>query len=167
MKNLKRFAFVILALVIAGVAFARPYKYAVGLSTGAFGIGITEKTLFTDHVFMSEDLGYRRKYAAGDLEQFDEFSTYIQCGYQNKITEGEGIDLHWFVGGGVSLGGIYRFRYGKFGINALAGIEADMKNAPISFAVDFRPGYALGFGDGTAHAFDWTIGVSIFYTLPK
>ena len=51
---------------------------------------------------------------------------------------------------------------GVFGLGAAGGIEANMKNAPIAFSFDFRPGWAMIFtGDGVgAHLFDYSFNLS-------
>lgn len=57
------------------------------------------------------------------------------------------------------------------GSGAAAGIEAKMKNAPIAFSFDFRPGYGCLLGnDGTGnigafHVFDWTLNLGARYTF--
>lgn len=86
--------------------------------------------------------------------------------------------------------GVQNSDYGKFGINAMLGIEVALKNVPITFGVDFRPGYGLMFtghsseyselkeewtadgGEGdyketpfTFNFFDWTLSTSIRYTF--
>lgn len=78
--------------------------------------------------------------------------------------------------------------FGKFGINAMLGLEVVLKNAPITLGFDFRPGYGLMFTGHdedyemrkkqyenwgreysesvlTYHFFDWSIAASIRYTF--
>lgn len=66
---------------------------------------------------------------------------------------------------------------GKFGINAFAGVEYKMPNAPVTFACDFRPGYGVMFktqrndsedsikwrSTMSLHTFDWRLSVSMRY----
>lgn len=77
--------------------------------------------------------------------------------------------------------------YGKFGINAIAGVELALTGAPITIGLDFRPGYGLLFtGDNedtkeekedvksmggkmttsnTFSFFDWTLAATVRYTF--
>ena len=82
----------------------------------------------------------------------------------------------------------YDKAYGKFGINAMAGVEFAFTGAPITLSVDFRPGYGLLFAghdedykkaqdeakefgyeySATApvyHFFDWTLAATVRYTF--
>lgn len=78
--------------------------------------------------------------------------------------------------------------FGKFGINAIAGVELALKGAPITLGIDFRPGYGVMF---TGHDedykkvqemaekyeyeysetapiynfFDWSLAVTVRYTF--
>lgn len=112
--------------------------------------------------------------------------------------------LNMAFGGGISIGiGMpYRYEYrdgsdhqvlygegwvgtdygalkmgGKFGINAFAGIEYQVPNAPVVFAFDFRPGYGVLFTSErndkdskvkwkqalNLHTFDWRLSLSMRY----
>ena len=78
--------------------------------------------------------------------------------------------------------------FGKFGVNAIAGVELALKGAPITIGIDFRPGYGLLFAghdedykktqevakeygyeySETApvyHFFDWTLAATVRYTF--
>jgi hypothetical protein len=82
----------------------------------------------------------------------------------------------------------YKMAYGKFGVNAMAGVEFAFTGAPITVGVDFRPGYGLLFtGDKTDYEkeyaksvkedggsyknsttysfFDWTLAATVRYTF--
>ncbi len=67
---------------------------------------------------------------------------------------------------------------GKFGLNAIGGVELGLSEVPLVFALDFRPGYGLFFdhesekedgykysGNQYYHIFDWTLGLSVRYCL--
>ena len=69
---------------------------------------------------------------------------------------------------------------GKFGINAIVGLQYNLKSVPLALAFDFRPGYGLGFNKpytdyddaGNAHKvanvthfFDWKIAFAVRYCL--
>ena len=55
---------------------------------------------------------------------------------------------------------------GKFGINAVVGAAYHVAQAPVVLAVDFRPGYGLGFTKySTAHFFDWKLALAVRYAF--
>ena len=55
---------------------------------------------------------------------------------------------------------------GKFGINAVVGAAYHFAQAPVVLAVDFRPGYGLGFTKySTAHFFDWKLALAVRYAF--
>lgn len=78
--------------------------------------------------------------------------------------------------------------FGKFGVNAIAGVELALKGAPITIGIDFRPGYGLLFASHNEdykktqevakefgyeysetapvyHFFDWTLAATVRYTF--
>jgi hypothetical protein len=79
--------------------------------------------------------------------------------------------------------------FGKFGINAIGGVEMAFKGAPITLGIDFRPGYGLLFAGNdkeykerqeeykelfnaeysetplTYNFFDWTLAATVRYTF--
>lgn len=69
---------------------------------------------------------------------------------------------------------------GKFGINAIVGLQYNLKSVPLALAFDFRPGYGLGFNKPytdydeagnkhtearVAHFFDWKLAFAVRYCL--
>ena len=154
------------------------YKHSIGGVAGSMN-GFSYKVLVTGHFAISVDLGVKltegvfRNVSARvfDLEANPNFM------YQANATGG----LYWFVGGGFSLG--YAFDYaglrtedcGKFGINAIAGLEYKF-NIPLTLQFDFRPGFGLLFcekhqywwsGDVYTNAdyFDWGLNLSVRYAF--
>lgn len=120
------------------------------------------------------------------------FEANPNLGYQGDIKDFDFASLHWYAGGGISAGfSQYAPDWGliassrkdldnpywfKFGINAIAGVEMCLKNAPVNFGLDFRPGVAidmdsssrtLGVIKTTEFAavtyFDWALAASIRY----
>lgn len=90
-----------------------------------------------------------------------------------KVTDHEGDEKETYLGylrtetGNLAYGG-------KFGINAFAGLEYQVPNAPVVFGFDFRPGYGLLFKTNTYEAedykvtqclnmFDWRTSISMRY----
>lgn len=97
-----------------------------------------------------------------------------QCDYRRdgKHHVSSGTEI-WFADeetGAVKMGG-------KFGINAFAGVEYKLANAPVTFAFDFRPGYGVLFktkhndkdeeikwkATTSLNTFDWRMSVSMRY----
>lgn len=174
----KIFTLCVVALVAMSMSAAAPYKNSIGIVAGS-GIGVQFKDMITDHFTLIEEFGYLGSLcAAGNgfntatLGAIDN----LVLAYQADAAEGQGIDLDWFVGGQIKggflgpngLGGTS----GLIGVGAAAGIDAKMKNAPIVFSFDFRPGYGcmltgggFGGGVGAAHLFDWTLNLGVRYAF--
>ncbi len=119
--------------------------------------------------------------------------------YQKMWEQRDWGSISWYAGGGVNIGymrenskaynyqtGQYDFitlmrgksMRGKFGVNAVAGIELGFKAAPLALSFDFRPGYGLGWAWETnpdthirtnvqMHYLDWTVAIGLRYCLPQ
>ncbi len=166
-----------------------PYNHGVGAVVGTMN-GFSYKTFVTDNFAFSLDLDVKicptrfndelfGEKIAFTMDIFD-FEANPNFMYEKNITKG----LYWFAGGGVSLGynfalgesllGLIETEYckqGKFGINAIGGLEYKF-NIPLTLQFDFRPGYGMLFYQygkkkkwGTDHYFDWGLGVSVRYTF--
>lgn len=170
----KIIALCIVAILAISTVSAKKYKVAVGLATG-FEYGPSLKVNFTDNLTLINDLAFvimpNTVFGAnGGTFNFGYMGLVDNANfaYEKKITSGKNIDFSFFGGGGMSLGyaDMGEAPGGKFGINAIGGIEADMTNAPIEFTFDFRPGYAMLFADGGAiHGLDWSIVLAVRYTF--
>lgn len=156
----------------AAPAAKTDYKYAVGIVAG-LQYGISFKTMVQPNFTIMNDLSWDIAYTAGDLGGYQGLIDHLNLAYQAPAASGQGIDLNWYAGGGVSLGyaelGVDAM---KIGANGLIGIEANMKNAPIEFTFDFRPGYGCiivpntwGGGATAGHVFDWQLTLGLRYTL--
>lgn len=159
-------------MISAGVN-AKEYKHSLGVVAGS-GLGVQYKVLPIEHFAIIEEFGYLGSYAAvGDNIALPTFgaTNNLVLAYQAKGAEGQGIALDWYVGGQVKAGYIdFGYAGGIIGFGAAAGIEANMKSAPIAFSFDFRPGYGcvlVGNGNGVngGHVFDWTINLGVRYTF--
>ncbi|MBQ1874850.1 MAG: hypothetical protein II144_04090 [Paludibacteraceae bacterium] len=155
----------------AAPASKADYKYAIGLVAG-LQYGISLKYNVNPHFTLMNDLSWDMVYGAtnGGMLAYQGLIDHLNLAYQAKGASGKGIDLNWYVGGGASFG------YAEIGAdaikvggNAIIGLEGDMKNAPIEFTFDFRPGYgcliAPGGWGGAAHLFDWQLTLGLRYTL--
>ena len=152
----------------------KEYTHSVGVVAGS-GIGFQYKKMVSPHFTLIEEFGYLGCWAAAG----DGFSTpafgavdNLVLAYQAKCAEGQGIRLDYYVGGQIKGGYIDMGAAGGIvGAGAAAGIEGKMKNAPIAFSFDFRPGYGCLLGDdgtgniGAFHVFDWTLNLGVRYTF--
>lgn len=105
--------------------------------------------------------------------------------FQKRFMANDVISLSYFFGGGFSIGAMRLWDTrlqnitqadafenkpfaGKFGFNAMVGLELGLNNAPIAIDLNFRPGYGMGWQTGnaystTAHFFDWTLALGVRY----
>lgn len=150
-----------------------PYKHSIGITTGTFE-AVSYKTFFSDNLALQADFGYKVIVSAGQhahniLVQSLELNPNLM--YEKNITKG----LYFLGGGGLSLGYSWstyydwyysvRADFGKFGINAIAGVEYKF-NIPLTVQFDFRPGYGLLFAQhSTWSYFDWNLCAGVRYTF--
>lgn len=174
----------ILGLVVAVNAQA-PYRHSIGGTLGNLN-AFSYKTFFTDHLAFSIDAGYKwtHTYAtyhekgtnyAVNFRNFQPHTIEINPNLMYEAPTGKG-GLHWFIGGGLSGGyswanyyngwyGTYRYYYGKFGVNAIGGIEYKF-NIPLTLQADFRPGFGMMFNNHYhINYFDWGVNVGVRYTI--
>ena len=178
MKKKVLLLMVAVAMICGSLQAQAPYKHGIGGMVGSFN-GFTYKTFFTDHFALEADLGVSIIRTAGEHSDWagsvDLYTLQLNPNvmYQGHFVAG----LYGFAGGGVSLGwnfGPYRYsdfgrtyvrEIGKFGINAILGLEYKF-NIPLALQLDFRPGYGLLFTDdpGWNH-FDWNLSLSVRYAF--
>ncbi|MDR1878693.1 MAG: hypothetical protein LBQ64_03925 [Bacteroidales bacterium] len=139
-----------------------PYKQGIGIVTG-FMHGASYKTfILGDKLALQADLSVKANIRRGTFWSLDMLAPNIM--YQQEISN---LRLYWFAGGGFSLG--YAFTglkdYGKFGLNAMGGVEYKFK-FPLTVQADFRPGYGLLFRKQFSDSyFDFSLNVSARYTF--
>jgi hypothetical protein len=163
-----------------------PYKASVGGMLPSFlALGPSAKFFVGEHLALQTDLLYKatltryKKETDFFLALYPtiELNTNVMC--QKKIKDKETFDLFWFIGGGGTLGFEFIGINGKFGVNAITGIEYVFKGG-LSVQIDLRPGYAMLFHSGDkinsyflipdvnpCHHFDWLIGFTIRRTFNK
>ena len=172
---------VLLFLTITIMLSAQTYKQSAGLVLGSFN-GFSYKTFMSENVALQADLGFGLLATQGSIglvgykglvygvEHHWSFHFNPNLYYQKTFHEENWGDISAFVGGGVSLGLASEFYnskvFGKWGFNAIAGIEFSLDDAPFTFGLDFRPGYEMMFGHGIyGNFFDWAIAASARYTF--
>lgn len=169
------------------------YKHSAGINVGSLE-GVSYKTMLSDHFAISTDLGVKftvspTKGSINISPQTFELNPNFM--YQSALKS----NISFFAGGGVSLGYCWtmlsgnlgklaaafsdvRFNAGKFGINAIAGLEYKF-NGPWAISFDFRPGYGMIFYKDAyynyddilvvstkadlVHYFDWGLNLGIRY----
>lgn len=172
----------------ASTVKAQPYKMSIGGIVGTTE-GASFKMFIAPKLALQADLGFKYgsyyyNYAYDYYSGYNWFWTLElnpNLKYQGNIHEWNVGGLQWFAGGGVGLGYVlskYHYFYddyndirdnngarGKFGVNAIGGVEFFFKKIPLTTQFDMRPGYGLLFGSGTKSYFDWGCNVSVRYTF--
>lgn len=94
---------------------------------------------------------------AGYIPIWDDLAFYAGCGTSiGFVSEMDNTDSDYFLG--------------KWGVNALTGIEYAIAEFPLSIALDFRPGFSLAWqkrGSYTQHVtmFDWKLAIAVRYRI--
>lgn len=166
---MKKILFFALALAFGAMSVnANEYKHSVGMVAG-LGIGFQYKTMVTNHFTIIDEFGYFMN-PDGINGGYAGAIDNLVLAYQATAVEGQGIRLDWYTGGQIKAG-YGQGGFGVAGVGATAGIEANMKNAPIAFSFDFRPGYGCIFGStgvggmAAAHLFDYSFNLGVRYTF--
>ncbi len=181
--------YILLALVCLSVSglSAQEYKHSIGgLAGSMYGVSYKGFVFGIDHFGLQADLGVRLESTAAGTREFGSYLSYEQnlytfefnpnLLYQNTIADFDEGHVDWYAGGGFSIGlahDLYSSSldldatddplYGKFGLNAVFGAEVAL-SAPVNIALDFRPGYGLGFNDNYHFSFfDWALTLAVRY----
>lgn len=154
-----------------------PYKHSIGGTVGTMA-AFSYKTFPIDNFAIDLNAGY--KWTAGAVQAGTLFPNTVEINpnFEFELPTKHG-GLHWLVGGGISMGycwhvaginqdwskGIYASSsLGKFGVNAIAGIEYKF-DVPLTLQVDFRPGYGMLFNNYSLSYFDWALCLGIRYVF--
>jgi len=182
-KNLMVFVTGILMLSMSTL-YAQPYKGGIGAVVGTT-YGVDGKVFLSPKLALQADFGWKFGWFPFwySTYRYSHYMSNLELNpnllYQSNIQEWGWGQLDWFVGGGFSLGyalGLYNYNYyyynynyyrygaGKFGVNAMGGVELALKKVPLAFSVDFRPGFGLLFSKNTTIPyFDYCLNASIRY----
>jgi len=161
---------IFLAVVVALFSINAMAQHEIGAIVGGMN-GASYKYWFNDALALQADLAVGLTEAAGKttVSQYD-------------FTLNPNVEYHWalpvenlkiFAGGGLNFGLANNLKWGnsntvagKFGINAITGLQYDLASVPLALAFDFRPGYGMNFGkNNTDHYFDWKIAFAVRYKL--
>ena len=188
---MKRNFLIVLSLVFGltlTVNAQAPYRHGIGATLGTME-AFSYKTFLTDNLAFSVDAGFKWTYSPATCDIWYNGEHEDEDGHVSPMTIEANHNfmyeaavgqkgLHWLVGGGISLGYSWRMHngyfygygrnttlYGKFGVNAIGGIEYKF-NIPLTLQADFRPGYGLLFREHLAISyFDWAVCVGLRYTF--
>ena len=173
----KVFAFVLVAMM----SMSAMAQHEIGAIVGGFN-GISYKYWAMDNLAIQADLGvglteaYMSTFGQGFANGIYDFTLNPNVLYHIDLAA----DVKLYVGGGFNLGfmatdlAITNFdrMLGKFGANAVVGACYQLPGVPLALAVDFRPGYGMGFrdadptgGSGLLHMFDWKLALAVRYCL--
>lgn len=178
---MKKLVLVVVAMLATGVMYAQTYQHSVGLVVGSLN-GVSYKTFLGENFALQTDLAFGVVATQGGTEvatdevRYWDFQVNPNAYYQKEVASFSWGTLSAYGGGGLSIGmakylGSYSMPLmGKWGINAIAGVECGVNNLPIVFALDFRPGYGMLFyGDYgytmTVNTFDWALAASVRYVF--
>lgn len=163
---MKKICVILVALVMGFTVTLNaqaPYKHSIGATLLNFN-GVSYKTFLMDNFALSVDAGFKWT-ATGDghgawFPLTMEINPNLMYEAPTNVN-----GLYWLVGGGLGLGlGIPQV-YGKFGVNAIGGIEYKF-NIPLTLQADFRPGMGLAFNRyGAGAYFDWGLCLGLRYTF--
>ena len=165
--------FILFAAVMMAVSVSAQ-KNEIGAVVGGMD-GLSYKHWFNDALALQADLAAGLTQAAGNTSGFSwnagvwDFTVnpmvlyHWQLPANFKIYTGGGLNfgmMSYLNGGGALMG--------KFGINAAVGTAYHFSGAPVVLALDFRPGYGLGFRDSnfpTLNYFDWKLAFAVRYAF--
>ncbi len=167
---------IFLAVVVALFSINAMAQHEIGAIVGGMN-GASYKYWFNDALALQADLAVGLTQAANDAGSFGQYD----------FTINPNAEYHWalpvdnlkiFAGGGLNFGlcgglkaaawGVGNSVSGKFGINAITGLQYDLASVPLALAFDFRPGYGMSFADANvpvSHYFDWKIAFAVRYKL--
>lgn len=187
-----------MVLVATSASAQRIYTHSVGVNLGNFEALSYKGFLFDSSLALQVDLGFRmlqtpvtsevylngqKMLSANGTDAYWTFEVNPNLMYQNIIDSWDWGGISWYAGGGLSLGLLeptYQLNanmdqtMGKFGVNAIGGVELGLDDAPLAISFDFRPGYGnmfSGYSDGANRSgtvgsfFDWAICIGVRYTL--
>lgn len=165
---------IFLAVVVALFSINAMAQHEIGAVVGGMN-GASYKYWFNDAFALQADLAVGLTQAA--------FKNHSAGMYDFTINPNA--EYHWalpvenlkiYAGGGINFGlcnGLetaawgYNTVSGKFGINAITGLQYDLASVPLALAFDFRPSYGMSFdgNNNTSHFFDWKIAFAVRYKL--
>lgn len=139
---MKKFLSILLVVLMATTTVsAKKYRHSLGLNAG-LQLGVSYKINVNNHFTIFEEfIPYGGVISNGSYSWLGNWANFA---YEAEAVKGQNIIFSWYVGGGTKIGYAYA-PGGVWGINAMAGFEINMANAPIAVTFDFRPGYALAF----------------------
>ena len=166
---MKKILSFLVVIVMASTMMAKDYQHSIGMVAG-LGLGAQYKTMVMDNFTILAEFGYFINPDGGTGFGYAGAVANGVFAWQGNLAEGDGIKLDLYAGGQVKMGyagGGAGAQVGVVGFGGAVGIEANMKNAPIAFSFDFRPGYAFLFNDNWhgGDMFDYSLNLGVRYTF--
>lgn len=168
-------------LLVVAMSTTVMAQHEIGAVLGGMN-GVSYKYWFSDKLALQTDLAVGlSRIAGGVYYQGTKFSSGNEGIYDFTINPNA--LYHWslpenfmiYTGGGVNFGLVSDIDntatagiLGKFGLNAAVGVTYNLEEVPLTFALDIRPGYGLGFQTADVQHmsyFDWKLAVAIRYRL--
>ena len=165
----------ILSILFTTGLFAQQQEF--GIVAGGLN-GLSYKRIMSETFAIQTDLavGFQRTSAMAPLRggnifvtTFDIFDFALNANflYNKELQNG----LYAFIGGGPNIGLVQDLPYAnmifaKFGANAMLGAGYKMSNIPLTFSLDFRPGYAFLLNyryETILHMLDWHLALGVRY----
>ena len=171
---------IFLAVVVALFSINAMAQHEIGAVVGGMN-GASYKYWFNDAFALQADLAvgltrvnggvYNKSgnVVSGDFGGYYDFTINPNALYHFELPD----NFKIYTGGGLNFGMMSYLNgggalMGKFGINAAVGTAYHFAGAPVVLALDFRPGYGLGFGQagaGTMNYFDWKLAFAVRYAF--
>ena len=164
----------ILSILFTTGLFAQQQEF--GIVAGGLN-GLSYKRIMSETFAIQTDLavGFQRTsvmedayydYMTATIDVFD-FALNANFLYNKELQNG----LYAFIGGGPNIGLVQDLPYAnmifaKFGANAMLGAGYKMSNIPLTFSLDFRPGYAFLLNyryETILHMLDWHLALGVRY----
>ena len=171
----RNFFFLVLSLLfVSNTLWAQKNEF--GLLLGGMN-GLSYKHIVSNDFAIQTDLaiGFQRTIATegicSDLYNYtiDIFDFALNANFlYNKELQN---NIYMYAGGGPNIGLVEglphsEVTFGKFGANVVLGVGYKMSNLPLTFSLDFRPGYAflLNYNyEMLLHILDWHLSCGVRY----
>lgn len=175
---MKKIYTILLVLMMSVSAMA---QHEIGAVLGGMN-GLSYKYWFNECLALQADLAVGLTRVVGGAYYQGNSGGSVKMGAYDFTINPNAL-YHWnlpenfkiYAGGGVNFGLLSYIDntdpdgiLGKFGLNAAVGATYDLQEVPLTFALDFRPGYGLGFAKANMphiSFFDWKLAFAIRYRL--
>ncbi len=170
-------------LLVALFSVGAMAQHEIGAVVGGLN-GLSYKYWFSDNLAVQADLAVGLTKAVvgngnGSTSAFNQYDFTLNPNMLYHIDLPSNFKIYF--GGGVGIGILSALDntdpnliWGKFGVNGTVGTCYQFSGAPVALALDFRPGYGMGFYETNLwgvsnttlmHMFDWKLALAVRYCL--